>query len=76
MQATVVQTCPGAAQGPVEKTRPGIEQDSVVQIKTFKVWCHLRDFKPKFTENLTSYSTAMLNDVTFYHIYKMISTVM
>ncbi len=38
MQATVVQTCPGAAQGPVEKTSPGIEQDSVVQIKTFKVW--------------------------------------
>ncbi len=74
MQATVVQTRPGAAQGPVEKTRPGIEQDSVVQIKTFKVWWHLRDFKHMFTEN--PQATAMLNDVTFYHIYKMISTVM
>jgi hypothetical protein len=45
MQATVVQTRPGAAQGPVEKTRPGIEQDSVVQINKYM-----------FTENLTSYS--------------------
>jgi hypothetical protein len=31
MQATVVQTYSGAAQGPVEKARPGAGQDSVVQ---------------------------------------------
>ncbi len=31
MQATVVQTRPGAAQGPVEETHPGAAQDSVVQ---------------------------------------------
>ncbi len=31
MQATVVQTRPGAAQGPGEETHPGAAQDSVVQ---------------------------------------------